>query len=435
METIAFELTNIVRAFKVPALIGFDLRRRQYVYRETPTSIFYPVSLESGRRFDTLLQISSDIERELNQRFNRSDIRLFIQRNPPSIEVLKPVVAEVPLTKRVLNQLGPMTGAIGERYTISSNEILGVDLRSPETSHILISGMTGSGKSSVLKTFLTSICYSTPPQDLRLFGIDMKNRGLAFLSNLPHLESPVAVLEADAIEIIMRVSQLLRDRKINGGDSPRIVLAIDELAEFATGDLAKALVSMLPTIARQGRELGIHLAVTIHRPTVSDFGGDFLQSFGAKVTGRLRNNKEAGLILGVSDSGADRLGRAGQMIYYKGTTEPRRFQAYISYAAEGHVLLKWGESLSRPMLPEFPRESMVPSGDSAREKEISKDLEALREVIDEYVSFEGTKFVVRRGGWSRMAEALGTVSGGSTTTRCTNAILAYQKEIGNETPD
>lgn len=432
METIAFELTNIVRAFKVPALIGFDPRRRQYVYRETPTSIFYPVSLETGKRFDSLTQISPDIERELNQKFGRSDIRLFVQRDPPSIEVLKPVVAEVPLSKRVLSQLRPMTGAIGERYTISSNEILGIELVSPETSHVLVSGMTGSGKSSVLKAFLTSLCYSTSPEDLRLFGIDMKNRGLSFLSGFPHLESTVAVLETDAIETITRVFQLLRDRRINGGDSPRVVLAIDELAEFTTGDLAKALVSMLPTIARQGRELGIHLAVTIHRPTVSDFGGDFLQSFGAKVTGRLRNNRESTLILGVPDSGADRLGRAGQMIYYRGTNEPRRFQAYISYAAEGHVHLKWDDSLSRPMLPEFSRESVSSSEDQAREREVSTDLESLRGVIEEYVSFEGTRFVVRRGGWSRMAEALGTVTGGSTTTRCTNAILAYRKGIGNE---
>lgn len=440
MEKIAFTLTDIVRGFKIPALVGY-IPGRGYVYRTTPSSILYPIKMQPGQRLSLLLGVTSDIERELNERLGRTDLRLFVQKSPAAIEVLKSTVEKIYLNKQTLDRIPSNTAVIGETYTIMSTNILGIDLSSPGTSHVLISGMTGSGKSSVTKTLIGSLCYTSSPHDLRLFAIDMKNRGLGFLRGVPHLEGGVSIETETALNTVDSVSQLLQDRRADGTSSPRVVLVIDELAEFVDGELARVLFSTLPTIARQGRELGIHIVATIHRPTVSSFGGDFLQSFGAKITGRLRNAREASLILNVPDSGADRLPGSGSMLYSRASTGTARFQSYLSDSIDELIAAKWGSLTSLPPTPSLlsatisrvPEEIMsvptVPTEKKrGRKTQLQSDLEALRPVIHEFVSFEGEKHIVRRGGWTKMAEALGTYPGGAVTKRITDAIHACRKE-------
>jgi S-DNA-T family DNA segregation ATPase FtsK/SpoIIIE len=53
--------------------------------------------------------------------------------------------------------------------------------------HLLIAGQTGSGKSVMINTFLTSLLYSNSPADLKLILVDPKQVEMALYHDIPHL--------------------------------------------------------------------------------------------------------------------------------------------------------------------------------------------------------------------------------------------------------
>ncbi len=57
--------------------------------------------------------------------------------------------------------------------------------------HLLIAGVTGSGKSVCINTIITSLVYAHPPERLKLLMIDPKMVELSMYAALPHLGLPV----------------------------------------------------------------------------------------------------------------------------------------------------------------------------------------------------------------------------------------------------
>src|SRR5256886_1698814 len=53
--------------------------------------------------------------------------------------------------------------------------------------HLLIAGVTGSGKSVCINTIITSLIYTHPPERLKLLMIDPKMVELSMYEKLPHL--------------------------------------------------------------------------------------------------------------------------------------------------------------------------------------------------------------------------------------------------------
>jgi S-DNA-T family DNA segregation ATPase FtsK/SpoIIIE len=57
--------------------------------------------------------------------------------------------------------------------------------------HLLVAGQTGSGKSVMINTFLTSLLYHNSPSDLKLILVDPKQVEMAPYNDIPHLLTPV----------------------------------------------------------------------------------------------------------------------------------------------------------------------------------------------------------------------------------------------------
>ena len=155
--------------------------------------------------------------------------------------------------------------------------------------HGLCIGATGSGKSELLRTLVTALALSSPPEDLSMILVDYKG-GAAFapLAGLPHIAGLIDNLADDpqltararasiAGEVVRR-QELLRD----AGSSPSIthyrelrrlqpelpplphlLVVIDEFGELVTAD--PEFVDLLITIGRIGRSIGIHLLLSSQR--------------------------------------------------------------------------------------------------------------------------------------------------------------------------
>src|SRR2546426_3374093 len=68
--------------------------------------------------------------------------------------------------------------------------------------HLLIAGVTGSGKSVCINTIITSLIYTHPPEKLKLLMIDPKMVELSMYAALPHLGLPVVTNHHKAASVL-----------------------------------------------------------------------------------------------------------------------------------------------------------------------------------------------------------------------------------------
>lgn len=158
------------------------------------------------------------------------------------------------------------------------------DLR--ETPHLLVAGQTGGGKSNFIRGLITSLYLNNEKMDFVL--VDLKG-GLEFqvfenmkrIRVIPSIERAVKELKELQTELSRRM-KLLREKNVKDIEALQDVLGterlgrklvvIDEAAEIFLGghhattselNLARKSISQ---IARQGRAVGVHLAIATQRP-------------------------------------------------------------------------------------------------------------------------------------------------------------------------
>lgn len=165
--------------------------------------------------------------------------------------------------------------------------------------HGLVAGMTGSGKSEFLITYILSMAVNFHPNEVAFVLIDYKGGGLtgAFVDEsrkirLPHLAGTITNLDGATIRrsLLSIQSELTRRQKIfqevktisdegtmdiysyqrlyrNGLVSeplPHLFIISDEFAELKTQQ--PEFMDQLISIARIGRSLGIHLILATQKP-------------------------------------------------------------------------------------------------------------------------------------------------------------------------
>lgn len=166
---------------------------------------------------------------------------------------------------------------------IGETGVVDIDL-AKDGPHALVGGTTGSGKSELLRTWVSGLAASVDPDQLVFVLVDYKG-GSAFdeCARLPHTVGMVTDLDDHLGERALRSLEAElhhRERELRAagagdlteyrsagsprGPLPRLVVVIDEFATLASElpDFLGALVG----IAQRGRSLGVHLVLATQRP-------------------------------------------------------------------------------------------------------------------------------------------------------------------------
>jgi energy-coupling factor transporter ATP-binding protein EcfA2 len=301
-------------------------------WRETPAFVLFKLEKKMREDIAKIDGLRNNIEHVLhNYRYKHSMVddaaRTFVRVN------LQPFQLEVNLPQPGILPYRPMEIAVhsalcGVCYGVRQDSFVLWQPNDSAQPHVLIAGTTGSGKTTLLQTIVLSMCAATSPVDLRFQFVDYKNSpALRWLAKLPHVERMTTELD-DSLKLLEGFyAEILRRKQ--GGEGPRQVLVIDELASFTTHTdkgYREQTTHLLHEIARLGREFSMHLICCTQKPTAQAIGEQLKNNLPVRLVGMVTSPEESKTATGIAQAGAHRLPGKGAFVYVNGGTV-RRFQA------------------------------------------------------------------------------------------------------------
>lgn len=249
----------------------------------------------------------------------------------------------------------PLSFAIGK--DISGQAVVGELNKMP---HLLIAGQTGSGKSVMINTLLTSLLYRNSPSDMKVILVDPKQVEMAPYEDIPHLLTPVItepektisalkwavnemerrykLLAAEKIRDIKSYNQKIASRATKiavadedgnmqqheDGAMPYIVIVIDELADLMMV-AARDVEALIVRLAQKARAVGIHLVLATQRPSVDVITGLIKANIPARIGFTVASQVDSRTIL--DQAGAEKLlGQGDMLLYTPSMSKPKRIQ-------------------------------------------------------------------------------------------------------------
>lgn len=244
---------------------------------------------------DSLSYDIANIELDLgSQRYSLPNMITFLEMfNVSKIEHLNSLTRWKENNPTITLQTPIGIDSYGESFTLDLHE----KYHGP---HGLVAGMTGSGKSEFIITYILSLAVNYHPDEVAFILIDYKGGGLtgAFEDSergvkLPHLAGTITNLDGAAVKRslisiqselrrrqaifnearkisnegtmdIYKYQQLYRD-KVVSEPVPHLFIISDEFAELKTQQ--PEFMEQLISAARIGRSLGVHLILATQKPS------------------------------------------------------------------------------------------------------------------------------------------------------------------------
>lgn len=217
-------------------------------------------------------------------------------------------------------------------YALLGVDVLGnpylIDFSDSNSPHLLIAGQTGSGKSVLLTSILTSIIAIYSVNDIEMVLVDPKYVELTSFEDSPFTKK-IAVESDEALDLLEGLVNEMNERyksfkkekvkDIAGYNKKvvrekrmkRILMVFDEYASMMeeSKDNAKRIESAIKDLSQKARAAGIHLIICTQTPRADI------------ITTTIRNNLTARVGLRVADSNASNLildGKGSESLLGKG---------------------------------------------------------------------------------------------------------------------
>lgn len=260
--------------------------------------------------------------------------------------------------------------------------------------HGLVAGMTGSGKSEMVMSWILSMALHFSPQDISFVLIDFKGTGLLLpFTQLPHLAGTISDLDTNISRNLVALNSELERRKALF-DSAGVNKIADYLALYRSGRVREPLsylfviideyaefkakfpdfTAEINTLFRTGRSMGVHIILLTQNPA-------------GVVSGESENNVRFRWCLKVANAAASKeaLGGHDEAAYI---TTPGR--AYVQVGSD---------EVFEPIQSFYSGAAYQPEPTKRREAEPTVSL----------VSLSGARTVVRQTGAARRASRISEI--------------------------
>ena len=393
-----------------------------------PAVTQYALEIALGTKVSKITSLANDLA--LNTQAPTGQIRIEAPipgRNLVGIEIpnrsLEVVSLRTMLSSDIMRKSkSKLTVSMG--LDVSGNPIIADIGRMP---HILAAGTTGSGKSVLINSFISSLLFRASPEELKLILIDPKRVELTGYNGIPHLMTPV-IVDIEKILSALKWATNEMDRRyktfaergvrnIDGYNElagfqalPYIVIFIDELADL----MAFAPVEVEDTIVRlaqMARATGIHLVVSTQRPSVDVITGLIKANIPCRIAFNVSSMIDSRVIIDMP--GAEKLLGRGDMLYIPpDQAKPSRIQgAFVSdkevkklvdYLKEKSPAVEYTEEIvTTPYTTK--RASIGTSGEGGRDPEFMRAVEVIMEYDKASASLLQRRLSI---GYSRAARIL-----------------------------
>jgi S-DNA-T family DNA segregation ATPase FtsK/SpoIIIE len=382
----------------VSALAAHGVETRLVGRTVGPSVTRYELELGAGVKVARVTSLSKDIAYAMAS---------------PDVRILAPIPGksaigvEVPNRHRQLVALGDILASPEAARAQHPLEVaLGRDIAGravmvnlAEMPHVLVSGATGSGKSSCINSVLTSILTRATPDQVRLILVDPKRVELGQYNDLPHLLTQVVVDPKKAANALswavtemerrydllaevgmrditgynagfddghlaqfeedyqyrMRGTETETDDEGEGEDGeieprfhrlPFIVIVVDELNDLMMV-AARDVEESVCRIAQMARAVGIHLVLATQRPSVDVITGVIKANIPSRMAFSVSSLADSRVIL--DQPGAERLiGMGDLLLLTASSSNPQRLQGpWVSEEEVRAVAAHWKRQ--RPM--------------------------------------------------------------------------------------
>ncbi len=359
----------------------------------------------------------------------------------PDVRILAPIPGksaigvEVPNRRRQLVALGDILASPEAANATHPLEVaMGRDIAGravmvnlAEMPHVLVSGSTGSGKSSCINSVLTSILTRATPDQVRLILVDPKRVELGQYNDLPHLLTQVVVDPKKAANALSwAVTEMERrydllaevgQRDVTGynaafdagelaeqeethrlrmrgtaddadavePDEPRyprlpfILIVVDELNDLMMV-AARDVEESVCRIAQMARAVGIHLVLATQRPSVDVITGVIKANIPSRMAFSVSSLADSRVIL--DQPGAERLIGKGDMLLLSASSSiPHRLQGpWVSEAEIRAVTAHWKRQ--RPMEVVAGIDEVVATGGPRGSEDDGEDDDLLAQAVE-----------------------------------------------------
>lgn len=265
-----------------------------------PVFTTYEIELAEGTRISTIEKLKNDIAYLLGA--ESLDIIKIPSKSLVGIQVKNKERQNVCLREMLdsdefESNKSNLIVAIGKE---ANGKIKLLDLK--ESSNILISGSTGSGKTMLLSSIICSILYKAHPNEVKLIIIDTKNGAESnFFMNIPHLLIPPVTNIMKACAVLKWIMTDLQNRynvivkkncsNINEYNQrteiteklPDIVVIIDEFEELCESEFKAEIEELMFNITRNAEKVGIHFIVATTKPESKIISGRAKSNFLTRI--------------------------------------------------------------------------------------------------------------------------------------------------------
>lgn len=220
--------------------------------------------------------------------------------------------------------------------------VCSISMNKEKFSHGLLCGITGSGKTVLMKDFIFSLAVTSNPKDTIFYILNPKNTSFDYIDLLPHLGTAKPSLSLEDIDKqIIVLHNEISNRLVSGNSKPEIYVFVDELSLLSLDSKNR-----LTEISALGRSLGIHLILATQRPTKESIPTLLKSQLTFSLTGMVSNSREAYYASGQQNSNADKLTGSGSFILNAPGYENVLVQALMCEKEEkdivDYVIAKWG---------------------------------------------------------------------------------------------